>query len=138
MSRTGWAAAGGAAGTLVAGLLIVMGVQTHQSSEAAARAARQVADIQATAAADKAAADKAAADKAAADKAAADKAAAEQAAAEKVVADKKAADKAAADKRAAADKAAADKRAAKQSELLARSTVDAYFRAINATNYRAA
>ncbi len=108
-----------------------MGVQTHQSSETAARAAREVADIRATASA-AAAADQAATEKAAADKAAADK----------VVADKKAADKAAADKAAAdkkaADKAVADKKAAKRSELLARSTVDAYFRAINATNYRTA
>ena len=136
MNRTKWAVAG--VGVVTAGLLAVVGVTVHQSSGPAGQSTQKVSERQVTAAADETAADKTAADKAAADKAAADEAAAGRAlAAQKVGETTVTTAKKAAAAEVVADKAEAV-RTQNRTELQAEATVNAYFSAINAGNFRTA
>ena len=121
MTRTKWAASG-AVVVLTAGLLIFIGVQTHDSS---ARSAQRAAEIRAAAAVETSRSADEASVSASASAAAADRAAAEKASAEKAAA-------------AAAQRKAAAAVAGKRTEIAVKSTVDAYFEAINAADYRAA
>lgn len=120
MTRRKWAASG-AIGALIAGLLIIIGVQAQGSPADTTSSAQQVTEVPATAAVETSrSADAAASASASAAAAAADKAAAERAEA------------------AAAQQQAADAVAGRRAQLAAKSTVDAYFEAINAADYRTA